>query len=545
MIKCEYCLLRFENTTNLKKHHSTSKNCAKYKNVSFTCNICNFKTIGIKNIETHICDEIEYEIEGDEPKNNDEIDKLQKLLSIEKTINNIYLEIIKQNTDIKLNNILETKEDGLHIYDKKLSIFIHDTKKNSIIVNQISCIDNHQVDDKDEEIIDKTEEDTESIDTQEKVVASKKINFKSLKNIVEFRDEINDDKNQIIKTKNLERQTLIESQFENDSEYFTSVDDAKIIFKTCIGLIKENIRTYSKHLENIKIIKLKLIKYMTYKDYKDLLEYHLKLLVRIFDHKKFTPKKIIELLQKSMNKIDMRILFYGNYTTMYLDIDEIQNFEKCLENSVSFEEQYEPFNSNIFFKSFHNYGSVIFTIKENIERYIFNYYGCFNIIYIQMKQSSDEDPYSFYILDSVNKNKRYWNMDCRLEELTNNFIDNLKPYLVQVFRKLYSDIFNDNDYRDNFEYTNALTENDCKQLLDNIVILINRKELNKLLRKIVKDKATHIPSENDKVNFYGDDYIQKKKFAKTKDNNDVVENIKLLFDNITSEEAVDLYRNHC
>ena len=121
----------------------------------------------------------------------------------------------------------------------------------------------------------------------------------------------------------------------------------------------------------MKNIKSKLIKYMSYKEYKDLLDNHLKILIKIFEQKKYTPKKIVEVLQKSMNKIDLRILFYGNYTTMFLDIEEIQNFQKCLNNSLFFEEQYNPFNRELFFKSFHNYGSVIFTIKENIEMYIF------------------------------------------------------------------------------------------------------------------------------------------------------------------------------
>jgi hypothetical protein len=35
----------------------------------------------------------------------------------------------------------------------------------------------------------------------------------------------------------------------------------------------------------------------------------------------------------------------------------------------------------------------------------------------------------------------------------------------------------------------------------------------------------------------------KKRFQKRKDGNDIVDIVKLLFDNITSEQAVDLYRS--
>lgn len=551
MTHCEFCLSNFENTTLMKKHQTSSKSCLKYKNISFICNKCNFKTIGIKNIENHICEEIEYEIEDDEVSENKltlnqsdkEINNLEILLLIEKTKNNIYNELIRQNTSIKLENILETKDDGLHIYDKKLSIFIHDSPCNKENLN-IVVINENTIEIENAEKVNNTEiEDNISVDTQEKI-SSKKQNYKPLKNNIEFREEISEeDKIKMIEIKKIQRKEKNDQELLADLSLFKSIEDAKSIFKTCISSMKENIRTYSKNLENMKNIKSKLIKYMSYKEYKDLLDNHLKILIKIFEQKKYTPKKIVEVLQKSMNKIDLRILFYGNYTTMFLDIEEIQNFQKCLNNSLFFEEQYNPFNRELFFKSFHNYGSVIFTIKENIEMYIFNYYGFNNIIYVPIKQSTEEDPYSFYILDNINK-KRFWNMDCRLEELTINFIDNIKPYLIEIFRKLYYDVFHDNDYRENFEYTNALTENDCGQLLTNITLLINRKELNKLFRNIIKNKSTYIPTKNDCFNFYGDDFIQKKKFAKTKDDNDVVENIKLLFDNITSEESVDLYRKY-
>ena len=56
------------------------------------------------------------------------------------------------------------------------------------------------------------------------------------------------------------------------------------------------------------------------------------------------------------------------------------------------------------------------------------------------------------------------------------------------------------------------------------------------------NNATYIPTENDKFNLYRDDPILKKKFQTLKDD-DKSDHIKLLFDNITSEQAVDMYRS--
>ena len=42
---------------------------------------------------------------------------------------------------------------------------------------------------------------------------------------------------------------------------------------------------------------------------------------------------------------------------------------------------------------------------------------------------------------------------------------------------------------------------------------------------------------------YSDDIIQKKRFLSLKNSHDIIDIIKLLFDKITTEQAVDFYRN--
>lgn len=59
---------------------------------------------------------------------------------------------------------------------------------------------------------------------------------------------------------------------------------------------------------------------------------------------------------------------------------------------------------------------------------------------------------------------------------------------------------------------------------------------------MVVSKATYIPTENDKFNLYGDDSLQRKRFHE-KEDADLVDIIKQLFDDITSIQAVDFYRS--
>ena len=146
-------------------------------------------------------------------------------------------------------------------------------------------------------------------------------------------------------------------------------------------------------------------------------------------------------------------------------------------------------------------------------------------------------------LIAIENKKRYWNMDCRLEDFSNKFIDNIRPYLIDMFRKMYFDVFCDNDYRDNFLQKVSKIELDLKQIIQNICLLCNPKKFNKFMRKIVKDKATYKVTVNDIKNFSTDDSSQRRRFENEKETIDPVEIMKLMFDNMSSEEAVDYYRS--
>ena len=133
-------------------------------------------------------------------------------------------------------------------------------------------------------------------------------------------------------------------------------------------------------------------------------------------------------------------------------------------------------------------------------------------------------------------------MDCRLEELATNLSLNILPYMINIFRKLYKYIFDDNDFRQDYVGKNQLTENDCEQLLQNIFIVSKTQQFCNLLRKEIFTKAIYKPTENDKFNLYGDDALQRKKFQE-KDDSDNINIVKQLFDDITMEELVDFYRS--
>ena len=402
-----------------------------------------------------------------------------------------------------------------------------DSSINSLILRLEKKIDILLETNNKKEIIDDIQKEEISLSPKNK----KSSNYKTLKNCLDLVNEPDEE----IKNKKLKE---IDEFNKNITSF--NLEDSNKIFNDCFEQIKQN-RLYTRSLDLIKKTKNEIITKISYYEYVNILKSHIKILEIIFNEKEYVEKKIISIISKSLTSLDMRLIFYPNYINTELEADEIEKLKTCL--SISSISYYEPYNSKNFYNNFLNYGCVIFTLKENIERYLFNIYNFNNVVYIPLKQSNDKDPYSFYILENIVKDKRYWKMDCRLEEFSNSFITNIRPYLIELFRKIYYDVFHDNIFRSDYKTKNSITEFDCEQLIQNIFKLAIPKDFCNFLRDIIKEKASYIPSENDKFNIHGDDIIQKKRFANKKETTDISDIIKLLFDGITSEEAIDFYRN--
>ena len=540
---CEHCLETFKTSTSLLKHQRTSKICLTYRDIIFVCKKCRYSTIGIKNIKFHMtntkCDCVNITVETDdineyiiEELNDDvenhiptveEINIQKRLLKAENDLkkerikSTLYKQIIEKNTNIKLDSC---QVEEINIPSTNISI------NNNIVKTPTNL---------DEKEFPQIDTDNKSVDDiEQKQAKSQYKTYKIVKNLdtVPETDKIIIDK----RIREIDQSDYIKLQQFND------IEQCKMIFKEQIDSIRTG-RTYTKNLEILKTTRRKLFGSIHIDEYICLLQTQIKSIKNILESKGHQDKRIPPIISKCLNTIDMRLIQYGNYYDIALDTDEYFNLKTCLELFPKNPKYYVPFVFNDFIKKFYNYGSVIIPLKNCIEMYIINRYEFNNIIYLPLKQSLEQDPYSFYILEGVVKDKRFWKMDCRLVDFTDSLIVNLRQYLINVFRHIYQNIFNDNDYRDDFSTKTILLETDGKQLLQNIFMLCNPKHIYNQVREVIVRKSTHMPTENDRFNLYGDDIVIKKRFLNNKDNTDVVELVKLLFDNITYESAVDLYRN--
>ena len=488
---CEYCDENFKTSEKLTKHLSSNTRCEKYKGISFSCDEC-----------------------------GDYITKSPLFIKKHK----------KSGCENKMGNYIDKHKNLL---------FDNEFKKQTVIFEEFK-----------NEYINQSEFYRKRIAELENALNQKE---KSNDSVI-LKD---DDKKKVYRAPNPKycdvvppknRETEIEEIskiYDNRRKTCRTFEESEIIFKDYFEELFNMNKLDTQHsiLENIRKTRLELLKVITYEKYKKLLEEHLSKIQKYLKSKNFSDKRSNKFIQKGLNAIDTRILFSLNYTNSFLESDEINFFESSLEFSGNFNKEYSPFFFDSFLKKFHNYGAVVLSLKKLMTTYLFNNFGFHNYIYLRHKKSLDTDPYTFYRLVKIEKGFLNWEMDCRAEDLTNNFISDILPYLTSLFRKIYFDIFHDNIYRKDYSKENLITENELGQLIQNIFLLSNQRNCCDIFRETIREKASKDCEEGDKFSMYSDDFMQRDRFASYKYNTDsILEAIHTLFDNINKEDAVDLLR---
>ena len=509
---------------------------------------------------------------------NKTIENLLTQLVLERFKNKIYRSLIENNTSICISDILTEKEDGLHVWTGTgiLPVHVHELSReegvmvNSVVTKKISPqkIITEEETSLSPKIIKKPPQkikkvDIDAVSVSPQPVFTQSVTFKKIPEI-ECKDEVNDSLDDLSKSRKqcyrsiktylssliqeepteqdkITKISLVDSKIQHILEGFEELKEVEKSFQDTFIALKQS-RIYTKILSDLSRKRMSIFGRMSLASYQNLLFEQIKMMEGIFREKNYTEKKSSTIISKGLTPLESRLISYGSYVQTHIEIDEIQKLEISLELEKYSPKEYVQYDSVSFVNYFHNYGLVLFSMKKNLERYLFNRYDFWNIVYLQLPKNTKDDPYSFYILERVTKEKRYWKMDCRLEDLSSNLISSILPFMIGMFRKLYKDVFGDNDFRNDFSSKCQITECDCEQLLQNIILISQPKEFYNLVREMVVAKATYIPTENDKFNLYGDDSLQRKRFH-DKEDVDLVDIIKQLFDDITSVQAVDFYRS--
>ena len=234
-------------------------------------------------------------------------------------------------------------------------------------------------------------------------------------------------------------------------------------------------------------------------------------------------------INTAFNTIEIKLLEIGQFYNIPTRIEDIKWWSNSLNRQYQ-KNQLTPFIKTNFLENLMNISLCFFPIQEIIRQQLINKNGFNNIIFVRL----NEVNYSFYYLDKIVDGKKYWKMDCRMEELINDIVDNLLFYCCKMFRKYYECVFGDNDYRKNFIEINNFTECELNQLLQNIMFLASMPKIYNYVQNMIIEHATHTPTSTDKFNLKSDDKIQLKKIENLLNQDwksKVINIVRDLFDN--------------
>ena len=439
------------------------------------------------------------------------IDRLKEEIISLKFQNKMLSHIVKQNTNIPLDSVMNVKDNDICITDLEncsLSVVVKDLMQN---VKRYELCKNTPL---------------------SKI--SKKPIYRTIKGKIEHIEENPEIKNKEIKRVDREIQTTIEEKFETKEKILEDIEN-------CFNELKIK-RIYRNTLKNMKSIRKGLISRISIFEYEIWIKSHFQRLKLFIESKGIKNKKLKEILNTSLSTLDLRFLRYDTYFQYSLNQEEIKNVKWSIKYQNPQKKEFIPFSKEDVFKQFHNYAFSILPLWKMVEYIFFNRYKFNNIIYLNVPKSTDEDPYSFYILDSINNDIRNWGIQHRLGDLCIDFCHNLKLYGIELFRKVYFDVYQDNEFRDGYMNGIPLFEQDTIQLLKNIKELLYPILFRNKMRKLVKSQSTYTPSDLDKFHIISDDPIQKRALNKeNQDDNELLDVADQLFDTISENQKIKFW----
>jgi len=536
---CSDCNSSFKDANCLLQHQKKTRLCQKYKNILFTCQICQYQTRGLKTIDNHlkICTEdipivetpvvetpvvetpvvetpvvetpvVETPVVETPVVETPVVEHLAQELEKEKTRVKVLWALLSSVTNIDLSTLISSKDNDLHIFNLSTdsTLYLHENTNNNIVSV--------------------TEDETDLVK-----IEKSSSNYRRVKKIT------------VKPEPNKEEVTSVIDTVDKMKETFTHLDGNTVngIKESCKEILKQLLtsRTYAKHLSKLKQLRSKLLCTLSIEEYKEVLEYHVIELTNIFTIKQQSERKIKTSVLKSLTPIDNRFLRYPGFTTTQLDAECRDTLKKVFKYGINFPKEFTPY-SNI--SGLANYCVAVFPIEKLIKWCIINPYNFFNVIYIDLPKSSSDDPYSFYTLRSVNNGYRKWDMNCRLEDFSSDIESSLLPYMISMFRDLYYHLFNDNVYRADYSSTSGFAMEDCEQLAQNIILLSQPRRFCNKLRTLFMNNCTYSVTTKDSFNLTGDDSLQRKKYQE-REKIEMVGTVRLLFDNITDEQSVQFYKS--
>ena len=439
----------------------------------------------------------------------DEVKRLRLLLSMERLKTKIYRQFIEQKIDVKID---DSTEDIIN--EGVIKKFSPSARKISPTSKKITIADlSHHTTTKPE----------------------KARKFRPFPKSVEETEIQHSDSSQNVE---IHLNELVKEKFG-----IFDISAKKIEIKKCFEALKES-RTYTSILIEIKNHRVIFMTVMNMAEYINLLSEHILLVKKIFIERSFPEKKISSFLTKFLTPLEFHLTQSEGFEKQHIDVDDMEKLKVWVKLCVNYPKTFRCFEYSHFYTFFINYSLAFFNIRYLFEAYLSNPYGFKNIIYVHQEHSEDPYGFSYYILDRIDGQKRFWKMVCRLETIGDQLIAGIRNYVIPLFRKIYKTCIGNNHYLENYKTRSEILEFDCEQLLQNLFICLEEIKFNQIFREVVKTTSTYIATTNDKFDFIQDDKEQFINFKNHKTCEDDTRSIvQELFDDMDSSKAMEFYHN--
>ena len=301
------------------------------------------------------------------------------------------------------------------------------------------------------------------------------------------------------------------------------VDDIEQIYKNIEDEIAgiTTVRKFSKLLKKIQAIRLDLLHHISIVEYTKYVEDNYQKINNEFLKKDTKPPK--KIITKILSQFELRLIKYKKC------FKQIEQSEREQLKNIIINKGGNIFDYTEFIGNLKNVYIYVFAIGKLIE------FNLGNRILIYYANNDTNDMFSFYYLEKMQKDKKIWKQDCRLEKLTLDIQSELIPYCIGMYREIYFNVFHDNIYRENMNIHSPQIEADAEQILYNIIFISNFKFFNNYLRKLVSENYSYEKTDKDIFNLLKDDKLQKQGFQSLIKEQNVLKNIKLLYDNISDD----------
>jgi len=273
-----------------------------------------------------------------------------------------------------------------------------------------------------------------------------------------------------------EEKDIVELAFGTFTE-----DSPDLYFQQSYESLTE-VKQYNTHLRKIKNSRRGYFSTVSLEEYTNAIKSHITYLEKFGKQKKFTTRKVDTIVSNHFTTLDLRLVRHKNYENFHPDgtlLKDLNLILSCKDNVV--------FDYDIIGK-FRNYALLIFPLKVILEFILYNRSKT-EPVFVLFDLGHEDNPFHYYYLNERKGSKKYWIMDCRMEIFLEQVRSSFLPYLVSEFRTSYFHIFQDNIFRENFLELVSGLETECKQIVENIMLLANSKKTAELCKQVVSKNA--------------------------------------------------------